>query len=84
MPDGFVGAAEALLKRAELSPDELAERFEAALDVDRWRRLVPYASIEEQVASGDHARIAAKDAVREKQRLDEDGYFCLKQVFDRA
>ena len=84
MPDSFVGAAEALLKRAELSPDELADRFEAALDVDRWRRLVPYASIEQQVTSGDHARIAAKDVVREKQRLDEDGYFCLKQVFDRA
>lgn len=80
---GFDGAAEALLKRAELSPDELAERFEAALDVEQWRRLVPYASIDEQVASGSHARISAQDAMREKRRLDEDGYFCLKHVFDR-
>ncbi len=84
MRNRFVGVAEALLKRAELSPDELAERFDAALDVDRWRRLVPYASIGERVANDDHARINAKDAVREKQRLDEDGYFCLKQVFDRG
>lgn len=83
MPDKFAGAAEALLKQAELSPGEVAERFEAALDIDRWRRLVPFASIEEKVVSGDHARIAAPDAVREKSRLDEDGYFCLKQVFDR-
>lgn len=81
-PDRFAGAAEALLKQAELSPIELVERFEAALDVERWRRLVPFASIEEKVVSGDHARIARQDAVREKGRLDEDGYFCLKQVFD--
>ena len=81
--DRFAGAAEALLKQAELSPGEVAERFEAALDVDRWRRLVPFASIEEKVVSGDHARIAPPDAVREKSRLDEDGYFCLTQVFDR-
>ena len=82
-PDRFAGAAEALLKQAELSPIELAERFDAALDVERWRRLVPFASIEEKVVSGDHARIAPQDAAREKSRLDEDGYFCLKQVFDR-
>lgn len=82
-PDRFAGAAEALLKQAELSPDEVAERFGAALDVERWRRLVPFASIEEKVVSGDHARIAPPDAVREKSRLDEDGYFSLKQVLDR-
>jgi len=81
--DRFAGAAEALLKQAELSPGEVAERFEAALDVGRWRRLVPFASIGEEVVSGDHARIAPQDAAREKSRLDEDGYFCLKQVFDR-
>lgn len=78
--DRFAGAAEALLKQAELSPGEMAERFEAALDVDRWRRLVPFASIEEKVVSGDDARIAPPDALREKSRLDEDGYFCLKQA----
>ncbi|MSP75450.1 MAG: hypothetical protein EXR12_04880 [Rhodospirillaceae bacterium] len=82
-PDRFAAAAEALLKQAELSPSQMAERFEAALDVDRWRRLAPFASIEERIVSGDHAQIAPQDAVREKNRLDEDGYFCLKQVFDR-
>lgn len=81
-PDRFAGAAEALLKQAELSPGEAAERFEAALDVGRWRRLVPFASIEERVVFGDHTRIAPQDAVREKSRLDEDGYFCLTQVFE--
>jgi hypothetical protein len=81
--DRFAGAAEALLKQAELSSAEMAERFEAALDVDRWRRLVPSASIEEQIVSGDHVRIAPQDADREKHRLDEDGYFRLEQVFDR-
>lgn len=82
-PDKSIGTAEALLKQAELSPSQMAERFEAALDVDRWRRLAPFAAIEEPIGSGDHAQIAPQDAVREKNRLDEDGYFCLKQVFDR-
>ena len=80
--DRFAGAAEALLKQAELSPSQLAERFEAALDIDRWRRLVPSASIEERIVRGDHAQIASQEVVREKSRLDEDGYFCLTQIFD--
>lgn len=82
-PDRFADAAETLLKQAELSPSQMAERFDAAFDVERWRRLAPFASIEERIVSGDHAQIAPQDAAREKARLDEDGYFCLKQVFDR-
>lgn len=81
-PDRFADAAEALLKQAVLSPSQMAERFEAALDIDRWRQLAPFASIGEPIVSGDHAQIAPQDAVREKGRLDEDGYFCLRQVFD--
>lgn len=82
-PDRFADAAEALLKQAALSPSQMVERFEAALDIDRWRQLAPFASIGEPIVSGNHAKIAPQDAVREKTRLDEDGYFCLKRVFDR-
>ncbi len=84
-PQQFASAIQALLKMSELSPEEMQRRFEEALDVDRWRRLVPFASIGEDPPDGaEPALISDEDAAAEKRRLDRDGYFRLHRVFDSA
>ncbi len=80
--DARLAAAQALLDRAALSPQETTRRFEAALDVEHWRRLAPFAAIDAQQAVACDVRIAADAAERERRRIDEDGYFHLDGVFD--
>lgn len=82
-PEQLASAVQALLERSALSPGETERRYMEALDVHRWRRLVPFAAIgEEWPVAGESARISDEDAAREKRRLDEDGYFKLPQVFE--
>ncbi|MBX9875534.1 MAG: phytanoyl-CoA dioxygenase family protein [Beijerinckiaceae bacterium] len=81
----LASAVDALLRRSELSREETQQRFEQALDVDRWRRLAPFASIGSgRWDDGEASSISDSAADREKRRLDEDGYFRLRQVFDSA
>jgi hypothetical protein len=82
-PEQLASAFQTLLKQSELSPEDTEKRFREALDIDRWRRLVPSASIG---GEGDAvpAHVSDADAAREKRRLDKDGYFRLPQVFDPA
>ncbi len=80
--DGRLAAAQALLDRVKLSPQETARRFDAVLDMQHWRRLVPFATVEAPEAAGGDVRIAADEADRERRRIDEDGYFHLNNVFD--
>jgi len=83
--DQIASAVQALLKRSELSPEDTERRINEAFDVDRWRRLVPFASIERDGDGNDApACIGDVDAAREKRRLDSEGYFRLPQVFDAA
>lgn len=79
----LASAVQGLLKQSELSPEDTARRLHEAFDIDRWRGLAPYASIEGDGDAGP-AHIAAADAVREKRRLDKEGYFRLPQVFEPA
>lgn len=82
-PEQLASAVQALLKRSALSSEETERRFVEAFDVDRWRRLAPFASIgEERPVAGELAQISDADVAREKRRLDEDGYFRLPQVFE--
>lgn len=82
-PEQLASAVKALLKQSALSPEEAGRRYVEALDVERWRRLAPFASIgEERPAALEPARISDADIAREKRRLDEDGYFRLPQVFE--
>ncbi|MFN4014191.1 MAG: phytanoyl-CoA dioxygenase family protein [Reyranella sp.] len=81
--DQIASAVQALLKQAELSPEDTERRVDQAFDIDRWRRLAPFASIEGDVDAGP-TRILDADAERETRRLDNEGYFRLPQVFDRA
>lgn len=84
-PEQLASAVQALLKQSALSSEETERRYVEALDVERWRRLAPFASIGDvQPEAGESARISAADAAREKRRLDEDGYFKLHQVFEPA
>jgi hypothetical protein len=76
-PDSMAATAQALLKRAELSPQEVARRLKLALDVDYWRDLIPSAAIEGHAPEGALVRIAAKDATREARRIADEGYFHL-------
>lgn len=81
----LASAVQALLKQSELSPEDTDKRFEQAFDVDRWRRLVPFASIGRDGLGDDNpARLSDVDSAREKRRLDCEGYFRLPQVFDPA
>lgn len=84
-PEQLASAVQALLKQSELSPEDTERRIKEAFDIDRWRRVAPFASIEGD-ADGDEdpARISDADAAREKRRLDSEGYFKLPQVFDPA
>jgi hypothetical protein len=79
----LASAFEALLKRSELSAEEMQKRFEEALDLGHWRRLAPFASIDgAQGDAGEPARISQEDSAAERHRLDRDGYFRLHGVFD--
>jgi hypothetical protein len=82
-PDQLASAVQALLKQSELSPEDTVRRLEEAFDIDRWRRLAPFASIEGDVDAGP-TQILEADAKRETRRLDKEGYFRLPQVFDRV
>lgn len=83
--DQIASAVQALLKQSELSPADTERRINEAFDINRWRRLAPFASIE-GAGGGDDAPacIGAVDAAREKRRLDSEGYFRLPQVFGAA
>jgi hypothetical protein len=80
--DTLAAAASALLKQAELSPAETARRFDAAVDAGRWRKLVPFAAVEEPAAAAESVRIGPDDVARATRRLAEDGYFCLEEAFE--
>lgn len=64
-------------------PEDTEGRIKKAFDVERWRRLAPFASIGGDGDTGS-THIADADAEREKRRLDSEGYFRLPQVFDSA
>ncbi|TAJ88714.1 MAG: hypothetical protein EPO10_25660 [Reyranella sp.] len=84
-PEQLASAFQTLLKQSELPPEVTDKRIKQAFDIERWRRLAPFASIGAD-GGGDEglARISDVDAAREKHRLDSEGYFRLPQVFDRA
>ncbi|MDB5488441.1 MAG: hypothetical protein JWQ58_2156, partial [Reyranella sp.] len=42
-PEQLASAVQALLKQSALSPEENERRYIEALDVERWRRLAPFA-----------------------------------------
>ncbi|MDO8976308.1 phytanoyl-CoA dioxygenase family protein [Reyranella sp.] len=84
-PEQLAAAVQALLKQSELSPEDTERRIEEAFDVDRWRRLAPFATIGGDGDGDDGpAHISDTDAAREKRRLDGEGYFRLSQVFAPA
>ena len=84
-PEQLASAVQALLKQSELSPEATERRLEEAFDIDRWRRLVPFASIGGDGGGDDGpARISDADAACERRRLDSEGYFRLPQVFAPA
>ncbi len=81
-PEQLASAVQALLKQSALSPADTERRIEEAFDIDRWRRLVPFATIGGDGDENDGpARISERDAAREKRRLDSEGYFRLSEVF---
>lgn len=82
-PEQLASAVQALLKRSELSPEDTERRIREAFDIDRWRRLAPFASIGGEGDAGS-AHIPDADAQCEKRRLDRDGYFRLPRVFEPA
>jgi hypothetical protein len=84
-PEHLASAIHALLKQSELSPEETQQRFEQVFDIDRWRRLAPFASIGKDAPTDrEPAWISDESAAREKHRLERNGYFKLDHVFDPA
>jgi hypothetical protein len=89
-PQLMAAAAQALMKKAELSPEEVAQRLALLRDKDYWRRLAPFAAIEgsaqsdtaENGSACDPVRIAADAAAREAERIARDGYFRLEEIVD--
>jgi hypothetical protein len=83
-PQQMAAAVQALMKKAELSSEEVAQRLVLLHDKDYWRRLVPFAAIEARANSGssehETVRIAADVAARETRRIANDGYFRLEEV----
>jgi hypothetical protein len=85
-PQQMAAAVQALLKKAELSAEEVTERLALLHDLDYWRQLAPFAAIEARANNTDPqpepVRIAADTAARETRRIAGDGYFRLEEVVE--
>jgi Phytanoyl-CoA dioxygenase (PhyH) len=84
-PHQMAAAVQALMKKAELSSEEVTRRLALLRDRDYWRQLVPFATIEARTNSDtphETMRIAAGAAARETGRIAGEGYFRLEEVVE--
>jgi Phytanoyl-CoA dioxygenase (PhyH) len=84
-PQQMAAAVPALMKKAMLSPEEVAQRLALLCDQDYWRRLVPFATIEVKANGSlprETVRITPDAAARETRRIAGDSYFCLHEVVE--
>lgn len=89
-PQLMAAAVRTLMKKAELSDEEVAQRLALLQDRDYWRRLAPSAAIEGDAygatfgngTSPDPVRVPADARQRETKRIAQDGYFRMEGVVE--